>query len=416
MTEIWILTHSFPYEPGEQFLETEIKYWSKLSHDNIVLLPASANGIKRNIPPNITVDPCFTKIKYGTKLCALAEAVFSLLFFRELRWLKQNRLFSLSNITNALRIVSSVIYWYNSLYRKRMSSKKKHIIIYSYWFNTLAYAAALLRREGLIDFLVTRAHRFDVYEECQKNKYMPLKRQFVKDFDMVFPISDEGSKYLQIRYAIPVSSLKRGRLGVTTRKNMSLPSANCNFNILSVSYCVPVKRIERIIDALELVAPKFGKKVFVNWTHIGNGKLREVLKIQASIAFKRYDNISYNFLGQLSNSEVLRYLETQNIDVFINTSESEGVPVSIMEAMSFGIPVIAPDVGGISEIVNMNNGWLLSKEPSVKEIADAIYAYDHYKSIFVRKTARDKILVDFNADINYPTFVKAILLGNQFNK
>lgn len=40
-------------------------------------------------------------------------------------------------------------------------------------------------------------------------------------------------------------------------------------------------------------------------------------------------------------------------------SDSEGIPVSIMEAMSFGIPVIARNVGGMSEIVNEENGLLL---------------------------------------------------------
>lgn len=43
-------------------------------------------------------------------------------------------------------------------------------------------------------------------------------------------------------------------------------------------------------------------------------------------------------------------------------SDSEGIPVSIMEAMSFGIPVIARNVGGMSEIVNEENGLLLEND------------------------------------------------------
>ena len=44
------------------------------------------------------------------------------------------------------------------------------------------------------------------------------------------------------------------------------------------------------------------------------------------------------------------------VDLFLTVSANEGIPVSIMEAQSFGIPVIATDVGGISEIVNNVNG------------------------------------------------------------
>ena len=58
--------------------------------------------------------------------------------------------------------------------------------------------------------------------------------------------------------------------------------------------------------------------------------------------------------------------------MFINVSSTEGIPVSIMEAMSFGIPVIATAVGGTPEIVNNENGYLLSKDPSAKELAEVI--------------------------------------------
>jgi glycosyltransferase involved in cell wall biosynthesis len=40
------------------------------------------------------------------------------------------------------------------------------------------------------------------------------------------------------------------------------------------------------------------------------------------------------------------------IDVYINTSVHEGIPMSILEAMANGVPVIAPRVGGIAEIID----------------------------------------------------------------
>ena len=67
-------------------------------------------------------------------------------------------------------------------------------------------------------------------------------------------------------------------------------------------------------------------------------------------------------MGSLSAAEVLRVYEDAPFDVFINTSQKEGVPVSIMEAMRCGIPVIAPAVGGIPELISPDTGWLYQPE------------------------------------------------------
>lgn len=58
-------------------------------------------------------------------------------------------------------------------------------------------------------------------------------------------------------------------------------------------------------------------------------------------------NVAYNFVEYLNNEEVYTFYRNNRVDVFLNVSESEGVPVSIMEAMSCHIPTIAPDVGGM---------------------------------------------------------------------
>lgn len=81
--------------------------------------------------------------------------------------------------------------------------------------------------------------------------------------------------------------------------------------------------------------------------------------------------VKYTFEGKVDNSTVLDYYRKNDVDCFITTSSSEGLPVSIMEAMSFGIPIIATDVGGISELID-GNGVLLNADPSVSEVANAM--------------------------------------------
>lgn len=61
--------------------------------------------------------------------------------------------------------------------------------------------------------------------------------------------------------------------------------------------------------------------------------------------------------------------------MFINVSESEGIPVSIMEALSAGIPILATDVGGTSEAVQDEVGYLLDRD---FEIDDAVRVIEKY--------------------------------------
>src|SRR5690606_23806121 len=109
---------------------------------------------------------------------------------------------------------------------------------------------------GLVEALISRAHRFDVYEERKRNHYMPLKRQFVKDIARISAISKKGKDYLCHRYGIPENTVAIDRLGVGISNKVCPPNDSSLFVILSVSYCVEVKNIQKIIEAIEIVANK----------------------------------------------------------------------------------------------------------------------------------------------------------------
>ena len=72
------------------------------------------------------------------------------------------------------------------------------------------------------------------------------------------------------------------------------------------------------------------------------------------------------FTGPISNNKVFELYRTTPIDLFINVSKSEGIPVSIMEALSVSIPVLATNCGGIEEIVNNEVGYIISSDPSAE--------------------------------------------------
>ena len=139
------------------------------------------------------------------------------------------------------------------------------------------------------------------------------------------------------------------------------------------------------------------------WTHIGDGKLKKDILLQIkSLA----DNCSVNFKGQLSSSRIVEFYNQTPIDVFINCSISEGLPVSIMEAISFGIPVIATDVGGTKEIVTSVTGYLIDETFNVKNIATLIQNLRDDNS-FNRNAIKAFWLSNFSANYNYTQFLNS---------
>ena len=82
-----------------------------------------------------------------------------------------------------------------------------------------------------------------------------------------------------------------------------------------------------------------------------------------------------------------------------------------MEAMSFGIPCVATDVGGNGEIVNKKNGVLISKNSPINEVKEAILkiidsSIENQLSFNTEAYATWEN--NYNSEINYNEFIKSI--------
>ena len=103
---------------------------------------------------------------------------------------------------------------------------------------------------------------------------------------------------------------------------------------------------------------------------------------------------------------VVEYYKTTPVSLFINVSDMEGVPVSIMEAISCAIPAAARAVGGNGEIVvDGESGYLLPAGDGAGEIASALERIvREYESLFDREALLSFYDNNFNADKNYRDF------------
>lgn len=87
----------------------------------------------------------------------------------------------------------------------------------------------------------------------------------------------------------------------------------------------------------------------------GNGNITELLSTVNGLGIKKH----VNYLGWVSEEERDRLF--RNTDIFVLPSYGEGMPMSILEAMSYGVPVISTLVGGIPELIEDGETGILVK-------------------------------------------------------
>ena len=98
------------------------------------------------------------------------------------------------------------------------------------------------------------------------------------------------------------------------------------------------------------------------------------------------------------------------VDIFAHVSASEGLPFVIMEALSCGIPVLATDVGGISEVVDSSTGRLIPSVIDAEELAGHLWAALNNPSLQSeqKRQAKSKWMQSVNTAINYTEFAKRL--------
>lgn len=140
----------------------------------------------------------------------------------------------------------------------------------------------------------------------------------------------------------------------------SLKSKGDNVNLVFIGRLAEPKKPELTIEAISLLPEEVKNRI--KFTIIGDGPKRKMLK-------KMIDKIKVNVDFKIfTHEQAMADLEREDIFVFV--SVWEGFPYTILEAMSRGLPVIASDVGGISEVINETTGILVENE--VGQVREAI--------------------------------------------
>lgn len=361
-----LLTSNFPYYPGEQFLESEVDVLAR-NFDKVSIIPLSlcirSDKPPRPVPKNIEI------FRIPQNLTNISKR------FTALRAAAVPR--SITDLGNAAirtrSICASEVY---SLCRKYFTAsllsslveKKvdvgKFTVIYSYWGAEIGLVLHFFKRQSTGQAVfATRMHGYDLYAERQGLKKLPFQEQILDSCDIIAPCSKHGEAYLHDLYPLQSKKIKSFYLGVATQSTTNEGSLDDTLRIVTCSFAVPVKRLELLAAALSMVSRK------VKWTHIGDGPdLNKICLLSKRLP----QNIETTFLGHLGNENVLRFYRDNPVDLFVNVSSCEGIPVSIMEALSFGIETIATNVGGVAELVRPAFGTLIEPEFEPEMLADVL--------------------------------------------
>ncbi|MEZ4890037.1 MAG: glycosyltransferase [Crocinitomicaceae bacterium] len=268
-------------------------------------------------------------------------------------------------------------------------------VFYSYWCDDTALALALLNKKRGIK-AISRMHRWDVYFNVHAINYLPF-RHLIAQYVQLFAISKQGIQTAKEVWKVQ-QLVQLARLGTNPTFKIEQRTSKM-FTIFSCSNVIPLKRVHLIAEALQHI-----QHIPIRWVHFGDGSELAQLKKQVQTL---PPNIEVALRGRVANSEIYSAFATEQPHLFINVSSSEGVPVSIMEAMSFGVPVLATNVGGNSEIVNTQNGCLLHSNPSSTTIADEIKRFCSMTQETYNQYAENAYQTwksEYNAEKNYTAF------------
>jgi glycosyltransferase involved in cell wall biosynthesis len=132
--------------------------------------------------------------------------------------------------------------------------------------------------------------------------------------------------------------------------------------VLALGRLVPIKRLDRLVDAMAIVAPMVPD---IRLYFIGDGSEREALEAQVTaaglaerVAFRGWSSDAPAWYGAA--------------DLVALTSDREGTPLALIEAAAAGRPVVATDVGGVSDVVVDGRTGFVVAPDDVRGLADRI--------------------------------------------
>ena len=283
--------------------------------------------------------------------------------------------------------------------------KNKIDRIHAHFANNAALKAYLLSKFINVPFSCTgHGSELLLYPE-------PFLKELIINAKPFVTISDYNKRLLTGKYNLSSDQIVVNYCGIDTDyfRRTENPRKPDILALTSVTALKPVKGVSYLIEACQLL-----KKQDISFKcHIIGGGID--YKSIADLIRKFNIKDSVYLLGIKSQNEIRDYL--QSSDLFVLPSISEGIPVAVMEAMAMELPVIAPNITGLPEIIEDGiNGYLVPPKNPQALAEKIIDLYNNPKEIIAfGKAARKTIEEKFNLKTNVSTFERLLINSGPVN-
>lgn len=217
---------------------------------------------------------------------------------------------------------------------------------------------------------VSTPHGFGEARDLKLKVYLRLGGFSLRFFDKVVPLSQQlldetkdfgvdDDRLLYVQNGVDLTEIDKYR-GNANQLNQAQPvNQASNKKIGYIGQMIPRKKVRFILEVFDLL---WKKNNGLELLLVGDGEQRNELE---QFAKSLGSSESIRFLGfRKDRMEILR-----DLNLFVMTSSSEGIPRSLMEAMAMEIPVVAYDIPGVDQLISHQQTGLLAPYGGKQKLA-----------------------------------------------
>ena len=343
---VLIITSTYPFGAGEEFFEAEVRGLIRSGVD-VIILPVWPRGPLRQNSSDLN---CLTLNRYRISPYVFLKTLLNLIC----RDISSNKRIKLNLFERCLRESISAAYG-PQLSKIIFDLKVAHM--HAYWASGPATLALTTSRLSGVSWSFT-GHSGDLIDGVNL-------KQKIRSSKGIRLISERGACVLKRVTNLP-PELQIIHLGVNMPSSTSNKEDAKIFRIACVANLIPIKNHLVLIEAMHLIA---SQEITIELEIIGTGPLEQKIKKLVQ-EFNLTDSII--FRGQVEHAKLMEEYQQNRFQLIVlasGTSKSgqeEGIPISLMEAMSYGIPVVSTKTGGIPELIPESLGLLIKPSDPVQ--------------------------------------------------
>lgn len=361
--KLLMISSSAPFGKGESFVVAETNAIAEKGND-VLLVPTQ---IRRGSPNRFSLNENVSLLAQASFSFVVIGAFIKYVLCHPKGFFKLLKLVGDRQLKNCMKnylVLPKGIWLANKLLKQPVDH------IHAHWLTTSATLALLVGRLTGIPWSVT-AHRGDIVANNLLNKKFE-QAKFVRF------ISCSGLDLAKERAELNERKAHVLHIGVNIPQLLTSTEQQSDSSELVEIVCpanlIPVKGHDFLLQAVSQLRHK--NKIKLNLA--GDGELKSSL--QQTVKELGIDE-QVCFKGHVPHSKLLEWYQSGNVSLVILPSQDlgdglhEGIPVSLMEAMSFQIPVISTRTGGIPELLQDDSGKTfggLVSPSDIAELADLI--------------------------------------------